>query len=151
MQGRPAGRAGGGAGMRRRTAGNVERGRRTVRPGDEAAAAAATWAAGVGVGTITACWRRRGMSAWRTGGRSRRRRRRGRRGHGGGSVGTGTGHWTKETGGAGLVKELAAARSGAGAGRGGGRSERRWRGACNREEGRKWRKKNRGSSYIGRA
>ena len=59
MQGRPAGRAGGGAGMRRRTAGNVERGRRTVRPGDEAAATA-TWAAGVGVGTITACWRRRG-------------------------------------------------------------------------------------------
>ena len=30
MQGRPAGRAGGGAGMRRRTAGNVERGRRTL-------------------------------------------------------------------------------------------------------------------------
>ena len=108
MQGRPAGRAGGGAGMRRRTAGNVERGRRTVRPGDEAAAAA-TWAAGVGVGTgelesaatggagvgvgtITACWSRRGTSVWRTGGRSRRRRRRGRRGHGGGSAGTGAGH-----------------------------------------------------------
>ena len=58
MQGRPEGRAGGGAGVRRRTARNVERGRftarnvergrRTVRPGDEAAA---TWAAGVGVGT----------------------------------------------------------------------------------------------------
>ena len=63
----------------------------------------------------------------------------------------GAGHWTKETGGAGLVKELAAARSGAGADRGGGRSERRWRGAGNREEGRKWRKKNRGSSYIERA
>ena len=149
MQGRLAGRAGGGAGMRRRTAGNVERGRRTVRPGDEAAATA-TWAAGVGVGTITACWRRRGTSAWRTGGRSRRRRRRGRRGHGGGSAGTGARHWTKETGGAGLVKELAAARSGVGAGRGGGRSERWWRGAGNREEGRKWSKKNRGSSYIGR-
>ena len=66
-------------------------------------------------------------------------------------MGTGTGHWTKETGGAGLVKELAAARSGAGSGRGGGRSERRWRGAGNREEGRKWRKKNRDSRYIGRA
>ena len=123
MQGRPEGRAGGGAGMRRRTAGNVERGRRTERPGDEAAAA--TWGAGVGVGTITACWRRRGTSAWRTGGRNRRRRRRGRRGHGGGSAGTGAGHWTKETGGAGLVKEAAAARNGASAGRGGGRSERR--------------------------
>ena len=49
------------------------------------------------------------------------------------------------------MKEAAAARSGASAGRGGGRSERRWRGAGNREEGRKWRKKNRGSSYIGRA
>ena len=87
MQGRPAGRAGGGAGMRRRTARNVERGRRTVRPGDEAAAAAATWAAGVGVGTgalesaaaggagvgvgtITGCWHRRGTSAWCTGGRN---------------------------------------------------------------------------------
>ena len=75
MQGRPEGRAGGGAGMRRRPARNVERGRRTVQPGDEAAAA--TWAAGVGVGTgalesaaaggagvgvgtITACWSRRG-------------------------------------------------------------------------------------------
>ena len=89
MQGRPAGRAGGGAGMRRRTARNVERGRRTVRPGDEAAAVAAMWAAGVGVGTgalesaaaggagvgvgtITACWSRRGTSAWCIGVRSRR-------------------------------------------------------------------------------
>ena len=69
---------------------------------------------------------------------------------GGGGAATGAGHWTKETSGAGLVKELAAARSGVGAGRGGGRSERRWRVAGNREEGRKWRKKNMGS-YIGRA
>ena len=78
--------------MRRRTARNVERGRRG--PGDEGVAAAATWAAGVGVGTgalesaaaggagvgvgtFTACWSRRGTGAWRTGGRSPRRRERG--------------------------------------------------------------------------
>ena len=82
MQGWQAGRAGGGAAIRRRTVGNVEHGRRTVRPGDEAAAAA-TWAAGVGVGRGR--WRRcgddhgmlayAGTSAWRTGGRSRRPRR----------------------------------------------------------------------------
>ena len=69
MQGWQAGRAGGGAAMRRRTAGNVEHGRRTVRPGDEAAVA--TWGAGVGGGRGR--WSRRGddhgmlASAWDVG------------------------------------------------------------------------------------
>ena len=96
MQGRPAGRVGGGAGMRRRTAGNVERGRRTVRPGDEAAAAA-TWAAGVGVGmgALESAWgrsRRAGVgvahrgpqSTTTTEGAARPRRR--ERGHGRGPL-----------------------------------------------------------------